>query len=538
MKRIFIFFLFSLSGITVLLSGTEIRHSGTIGQSRPERTLDFIGVTGLVSVNGKFYFWSAPQLYSFSTPDDIAPAVHLGGHCRQLFSDGKDIWLKNGTGTVFKLERAAGKERFRPILKLDQPARPFAAVPEKQERKGWGRRLKLALLLQDKVVGYDANGNYLGKVLDLPKNEIYHSIAFLPESGDMLVAVPYPKCQVFRFKPDGSGFQWKYRQHLTDMFPADGKVFGADTRLQEIPESFKPGTAKPRTNRDDMIISGVASAPGGGYYLGTSQGIIHYPANPAASPVRIGGFPGCHSLAVNDDGTVLALSDHNRTLVYGMKIDDAPASPLSSSANPTSAALWNPDRFRKGNALAVSASARDFYVLNRNGNKTELWKFSPCNYRTKMPVWQKLNPAHSDISAIGSSENGVYLLSNSTIIQLENGKEKQIFSEFPIEKFAVSEDGLALYGNSALTFLKRTADGKFKQAWRIRCGKVRGMAVNENGVLLSLPGKLALHEISGGGKKAELALKGYSGGAVAMKGRWIFAADRNKKSIERYKIEE
>ena len=97
---------------------------------------------------------------------------------------------------------------------------------------------------------------------------------------------------------------------------------------------------------------------------------------------------------------------------------------------------------------------------------------------------------------------------------------------------------MVLCGESGLLFLKPDGDGSYRKGWKIKCGKVRGIAVSENGVLLSAPGRLVLFDCARGRKKAERVLKGYPGGAVAMKDCWIFAADPKKKSIERYKIEE
>lgn len=520
------------------LRGASIRHSGTMGQSNPEKPLNFIGVTGLVSANGKYYFWNAPALYSFTTPDNIRPAVYLGGHCRQLFGDGKTLWLKNTRGEVYKLECSGRKESLRRILTMKEVAAPFAAFPAEGKTTGWGKRVKLVRLLKNKVIGYDADGNNSGTVLELPANEIYNSIAFLSGSGDLLVSLPYPKCRVLRFKSDGTRFPWDYSQHLNEMFMADGKTFGTDTRLLEIPEQFQPGITTPRTNRDDMYISGVAAAPDGGYYLGTTQGILHYPGNPAALPVRYGGFPGGCALAVNDDGLVLALSDVNRNLIYCLKIDDEPSTPLLSSANQTSTALWNSNRFRKGTALAVSASAGDFLILNRNGCRTELWTFRPRNHRTARPVWTKQDVKHPGTSAVCSTEHQIYLLANGNVFRLKPDGESLFFSEFPVTHFAVSENGMALCGESCLLFLKPDDDGSYRKAWKIKCGKVQGIAVSERGVLLSTPGRLALFDCARGRKKAERIIKEYPGGAVAMKESWIFAADPKKKSIERYKIEE
>lgn len=85
---------------------TSIRFSGYLGQSEPGKPLDFIGVNGLAGTKRGCFFWYASKFYRLDAPEKIRMLFRQEGGCRQLLSDGADLWLERPDGKLLKLNRS------------------------------------------------------------------------------------------------------------------------------------------------------------------------------------------------------------------------------------------------------------------------------------------------------------------------------------------------------------------------------------------------------------------------------------------------
>lgn len=515
---------------------TSIRFSGYLGQSEPGKPLDFIGVNGLAGTKRGCFFWYASKFYRLDAQEKIRMLFRQEGGCRQLLSDGADLWLERPDGKLLKLNRSG--TAFEPFADPGAPQGQPAFVPAHLERSGWGKRLKLAVIRENAVIGYDAAGRSVGKVLDLPEAGSFNALGFLPESGELLASTAYPDCRIFRFRADGTPFAWALRRHLFTMIPAGRALFGADTHLQQIPEDFRTNSTRPLTRRDDMFIFGVAPMPGGGYYVGSSQGILRYPEGAALPDARIGGFPGCRALAVNDDGVLLALSSAERGTVFALDAGGESDTPFLSSSNTTSVGLWNSRRYRNGEALAVTAAGGTFYLLNRSRERVELWRFTPADGPAPGDAWKKLPDPPAESTAVAAWNRELFVLAAGRVWQLEGGKFVPFPTDIPVRHLAAAESGLCIAGEDRLIFLRADIrTGTFSPYREIPVANVTAVAAEGDRILISKPGALELYSAEDGSLEARLSVSDYAGGPVALCGNWLWTADAAKMAIARFRVE-
>lgn len=292
---------------------TSIRFSGYLGQSEPGKPLDFIGVNGLAGTKRGCFFWYASKFYRLDAPEKIHMLFRQEGGCRQLLSDGADLWLgaprwetpeaepeRYGVRAVCRPRCSAGAARVRP--RAPGAFRLGKTVETRRHPGECGDRIRCRRQKCRKGPGSAGS-----RQLQCARVSAGERGAAGVDRVSRLPDLPIPG--------GWNTFRMGIAAPLVHDDSGGAALFGADTHLQQIPEDFRTNSTRPLTRRDDMFIFGVAPMPGGGYYVGSSQGILRYPEGAALPDARIGGFPGCRALAVNDDGVLLALSSAERGTV-------------------------------------------------------------------------------------------------------------------------------------------------------------------------------------------------------------------------------
>ena len=365
-------------GTATAISGfaaPSLRLSGILAQNAGNgtgfRTLDSTGITN-DPATGNLLILNGGTLFEQEKNGRRKKVLNLVNTPGTLCNDGKNVFLKSNQ-VVTRIGRVENEWKKLHQFFLKKPYRHIT-IADAGTSGGFAAKGKIFALDGREVHAFTREGKLLGIVLTLPelRNSCpYTALAILPGSGDLLASSYYPDLKFYRFRTDGTEYKkdgWPISGWVTESAFTEGAVWGFHSAATRYGDSVVRRNALRKIGEHDLYLSGIASDGRNGYYLNTSQGILHYPAGSFDEAVeRIGGSGTVKTLALNGSQIVVSLGNR----LYALKLDDACDSPLSSQGNEP----WRVGNGWSGESDGIAADGNAFLVYDRKGGI--LWRFQP-----------------------------------------------------------------------------------------------------------------------------------------------------------------
>jgi len=565
----------------LLLSGVPVRKraektpesaalvfSGVLGQSQPagDDALPFVGTMG-AALDSKGGLWTASggRLYRFhrgrtgdrrldrkvKCPPGVAPRL-------PLCSDGKDLFF-GGANRIYVFSPNTPEAEPRLFCTAVGNITAFAVAPTGLHKR-FAARAKCFVLSDDTVSAFAADGTAVGTVLELSRPPSvkwsYRSIGILPETGDLLVGSYWPDSKVYRFTPDGqqeAGADWPRKACAAPIVTVGGQAWAMVLGGSAVPLPAASGNRAEITHGLDehwtFYCNGLALDPDGGYWMSTTQGLIHFDARRLPDGKRLGGIGNVRSLAVAPDGTVVASVERGQRLLR-LYLDDAPGAPLACNGNEPfrTAAGWT------HRTADLAWNDRTFLALDQTGK--QLWNFDPWHTAWREKPWvQRLTPnTLTAPRALSVGDLRFYLLDGAHLLtgitrEPARMRDVKLSPEAKLAAFtrmASANDDTLLFlaGPHRVIAFRRNGDRSLVQAWQTSA-EFAGIADIAAG-----PGYLAVSDnaartivllSSRDGKQLARVTEAVIPGkmlptAIAARGPWVVVADTKGHRLLRFEV--
>lgn len=527
MKKIFSFALACCTG--ALCIGARIEYSGVLGQSAPEGTpaLKFTGVNAL-SGNGanEIIFGVGAKINTLAEDGTVRNIGAVpGGHAvKQISFDGADYYIYAANKTVYRFDVKKGVEKS---VEFQRDYRNVAIAPHGLTH-GVGAKAKFFAIEERTVVGWDAHGRSVGKIIELPGtkgNAPFVAIGILPGCGDVVVGAYYPDCTVFRFTADGREVLdkgWPYLRHEQALLQIDGdKLWGfGGEGATEIKDNM---SLKPLVVGDgvyDIGIRGIVQSEKG-CFLGTTQGIKFYPkGSPRTASRRIGGLTDVTGLAIHE-GRLLCATKHGMTL--RLLADDNRDEIISSSGE----GFWRIN----GNwteRIAGIASGRGGYLVL--GGKLGLWRNYPDERRDLR--WRKCesNIEFKSPQAVAANENEIFIVDAGRVFKSADVDKPEFRQVLPsvagdVKFIAAQGSHIAVADENEICVMRDE-----KEAWKKNeLAEISGMSFIDGALIVAQGDKVCAYALHNGALLSQIDAAqipgGFRTGAVTACNNWIYVYD-------------
>jgi hypothetical protein len=555
----------ALAGLLLLalpaLAAPGVRFSGVLGQSQPPgaEPLPFIGANGAI-VEAKDLrgttplVWTAAgtTLYGFDPTAAGVPAVAAKiplpapvGSLAPRYDGSRLFYF--GDGRLYAVELRSGHATPLGETHFSDKIRAFALAP------GSYRSRKIFVLEGDTVTAYGPQGEPRGAVLTLSRpakaDWWYAAVGIEPSSGDLLVGSYYPDSKIYRFDKDG-------REVTSGGWPRPGQAASLDI-ANGLPWVVRYGSGAfplpPKQERGDVslevggewmqYVNGVAADPKGGYWLAGSEGLTKYDTRGRSAGVRLGGIDGVRSLALADDGTVIAAVENGQRMIR-LGLDDDPSTPLRCCANEP----WRVAAGWTARAAGLAFDGQLFAVADEvNG---QLWSFDPWHTAWGEKPWIKLSEPKtlSKPRAVAVADQHLWVLDGGKVVESARPDLSHL-QPLPIPDVssavalaAIDDDHLAIALPDRVRAFARAADGTWRQAWEAAgFSNVTALAADGAHVVLSAGHATVTVLTAADGRTAATigagdVVGGWQPGVLAVRGPWLVVAEAAGRRLLRFRL--
>ncbi|HEX2951254.1 MAG TPA: hypothetical protein VHV83_17050 [Armatimonadota bacterium] len=387
--------------LTVMAAAQNVslKFSGILGQSQPENSMPVAmgDCTGLVVDHaGSLWAVSADTIYHYTktgaqwcATDRIKLPTWMEGS-QQMCSrwDGERLYFGAGDKKLYQVSLT--EKKVTPVMKFAATVKTFAVTPVGMTA-GYAAKGKIFTLDGDTVNAFTADGAPLGPVLTITRPAgtkwTPQCLALVPENGDLLIGSYWPDSKIHRFGIDGKEVitdSWPrayFAGHLLDIGKSVWALGYGGGAIDVMAPKDSACTIKAEWN---MYTGALAEDQQGGYWLGTSQGVLYYDQNGTLIQ-RLGGITGSY-LATATDGTLIAAGGGQMTR---LSIADQPTAPFKNNANEP----WQVGGGWNGRAAAICWDGKFFLVLD--SGQRQLWQFDPWHTKWGEKPWIKVTEANA-----------------------------------------------------------------------------------------------------------------------------------------------
>ncbi len=533
---------------------SRLAFSGVLGQSQPSDTapLPFIAASG-VALDRFGTMWSASgdRLYRFTraasgqwscTSTLTLPAGTFGPR-----SDGDRIFSVCSDWKLYALAPSSASSQLAPTVVCSVPEnlRDFAVAPASLS-KGFAASAKFFVLKGDTVTAYSAEGGDLGTVLTLtrPKDATwwYCSLAVDPTTGDLLIGGYWPDQKIYRFRADGSQVTtggWPRTgnaEHLAVTAGAAWALVGGGAVPLAQDDAHPPSLPSLQAHWT-YYPNCLAADPSGGYWMSTTQGLVHFDRRGRDDGLRLGGLSGVRLLSAAPDGTLIAAVEGGQRMVR-LYADDTPSAPLSSDANEPFrvAAGWS----NKACAMAYTGAA--FPILDETAR--QLWAFDPWHPAWGEKPWVKLTEpgAFTAPRLLAVGDILAWIADGAKLLEAHqsawSSTREVILPGMPDASglaalTAAGDDLVATATPTAVSAYTRSPEGAFALRWQSPRPFQRIVALAATPSFIAVadsgPNEITLLSPLTGAALATITPRDVPGGmavgALAAQGPWLFVAD-------------
>jgi hypothetical protein len=545
---------------------SRLTFSGVLGQSQSADTepLPFLGASGAaIDRFGKLWTAAGNRLYRFSRATSGAwsctSTVSLPTGTFGPRSDGDRLFFICSDWKLYALQPSSDSSQPAPtaVCSVPENLRNFAVAPAGLSI-GFAASAKFFALSGDAVTAFSADGKSLGVVLTLtrPKDVSwwYTSVAVEPTTGDLLVGSYWPDTKIYRFRADGSQVTsggWPRIGHAEHMAVTAGVAWaliggGAvplaqdDARPLNLPSLQAHWTYYP---------NGLAADPSGGYWLATTQGLVHFDRRGRTDGLRLGGISGVRLLSVAPDGTLVAAVEGGQRMIR-LFADDTPSAPLSSDGN-------EPFRVAAGwsdKACALSPAGAFFAVLDETAR--QVWAFDPWHPAWGEKPWVKLtDPAAFTAPRLLALGDGLaWIADGPKLLEVSQSawsaprevKLPGMSDASGLTALSAAGDRMLVAATStAVSAYSRAADGSFTLRWQsVRSfQKIRTLAAAPAFVAVADAGsaEVVVLDAAAGNPLATATARDVPGGmapaALAVTAPWLIVADETGSRLLRFRFD-
>lgn len=543
----------------------QIRVSGVLAQSQPAKTmpLPFVGTFGGVSFDKTGKLWTAydNQAYGLTRHADqsweVSERIQLPTSITHLGTrwDGQKIFASCWDWRIHAVDPIA--KTCSPICTIDDNTRSFAVAPAGLT-SGYAGKAKIFTLVGDTVKAYTENGAALGIVLTVPRatgmTTRFDAVGIEPTSGDLLVGTGYPDMRIYRFDVQGN-------QVTTGGWPRRGSassihIINDTAWLVNDGGAAKPLQSVQTGNDEDMAIPsywsmyafGINEDPVGGYWLSTSQGLVHFDRNGQPTQERLGGLSDVKAMRIGADGTLIVLIERGER-VARLNIADAANTPFQSNSNEPwrVAANWS-DR---GKAIAWDGKA---YIILDVTSK-QLWSFDPNRQQQGEKNWVKMSEpnVYSDPRCMAAGNaliwvvDGKQLLEGTQtptgafhVVQLPSHADMSDVSDIA----AGPQNMLYFASTTTVWAYTRDANGVYRQIWQSNLVGKNLVSLDATTGFVVVADKdaqsISVLSPTTGRVLGQLTADRVDGGmmpvCVASSSKWIIVADEQGKRLIRLRV--
>ncbi|OGV62452.1 MAG: hypothetical protein A3K19_33380 [Lentisphaerae bacterium RIFOXYB12_FULL_65_16] len=554
----------------------RIRVSGVLGQSQPadQSPLAFLSSEGAVlDATGGLWTAAGEKLLRFAPGpgaawrQDHTAALPAGtGGAVRLASDGKTFFVLTSERVILAFDPIAPDAAVTVCcdLRTALPAIPkdFAVIPAGLTA-GFAARSRFFLLGDDRVLAVDAAGPRTDTVVELQRPADaqwqYRAIGIEPKTGDLLVAGSWPDSAIHRFRMDGTELR---NPHWPRPVPGHAERLAAIDGMAWVSCSDGTGLALPdAVFRDDDVRRfpgqwtlygrGLAlSAQSAAAWVASSQGLVEYDSLGKPVGRRMGGLPGVRTLAVAPDGTMVAAVEDGQRFIR-LWVDDAPDAVLRSNGNEP----WRTGNGWRCRAASVSWAGPHYLVLDEIEKR--LWAFDPWHTAWKETPWIALTEkdtltapraatAHNRTAWVLDGDRLLFgNLQQPVTLAAATVDGSPALSGFTFAT-ALSETRVVLASRQELLALEHCGGGRHAVLWKAEAGvtDVRGLAAGDGFVAVTDAGApnapVIVIDPDTGRRLCTLASDtvpgGFTPGALAASGRWLYAADAAESRIVRLTV--
>lgn len=491
-----------------------LRLSGTLAQNAENgtgfRTLNSAGITNDPE-NGNLLILNEGNLYEQDKDGSRKMVLKLVNTPGALFNDGKNVFIKSNQ-VVTRIGKVGNKWKKLHQFFLKKPYRHIA-IADAGTSAGFAAKGKIFALDGRDVHAFSIDGKPLGVVLTLPEllNKCpYTTLAILPGSGDLLAASYYPDLKFYRFQADGSEYKkdgWPISGWVTETAFAEGRIWGFHSAATGYSASVVKRNDLPKIGKNDLYLTGIATNGKNGYYLNTSQGIKHYPVGSLEEAVeRIGGSGNVKALALN--GSQIAVSLGNR--LYGLNLDDACDSPLSSQGNEP----WRVGNGWSGESDGIVPDGKAFLVYDRKGKI--LWRFQPQVQGAER--WVRQPETFRDLRDMAVRDGKKFFLDEGKFAGRNNLNRIDAFDP----------DTIVVADKNSVSLI-----AKGQEQWTTALKEIRDIAVIGSFAAVATGDSLLLLDRKDGKIVFQTPAKLEH---LAADGKWLIGSDPEKAAILRFKL--
>ena len=438
----------------------------------------------------------------------------------KLLGDGKDVYCVSGNAVGLIQTNSAGGASLRRIAALGRAFKNVAVAPASTRQRFAAHGKFFALdAAERKVYAWGADGRALGAVLDLSAVKVaagFESVAVMPGSGYLLVGTGYPDSTVYRFDADGEqarGGVWPWGGWNAHLQLAGGHVWGLQSKALRYDDFLEDAVQPVIGDGRDMYANGIASDSLGGYYLSTSQGLKHYPADaPSRCDRRIGGCGAPLALALSHGQVIVSLGNQ----LLAMNLDDEPTDALGNAGNEP----WHVGGNWDSCGCAIVPDGRSFLILD--SKRRTLWRFSP-----QVESWLDRANRIVDLKKPFAAPSDLAFACETLVFcrRLANSACPGDVTEPLTRVDAFGGDELAVAGTRAVWMLRGGTT-----VWRAEM-PVRDIAVIGGYLAVSGDDLRLLDKQGNTVFRAPYAL-----GALAASGKWLIGADPTGARILRFRL--
>ena len=546
----------------------SLRFNGVLGQSQAidANAIPFLGDTGLVKDKaGIVWTTNGESLFAFSLNGgelklaktvQIPQSINMSGG---LQYDGARIYFSSWDGAVYSFDPEQSQIKPNRFCSLPDGWRCFTAAPA---------TLSNGFAHNDRLIFYDSKANTIrgvtdagidsGVVLTLPPltpgSPYYAAIGVEPVTGDLLVAGYYPDINVHRFSASGAEVTsggWPRAVSASGIVDINGAAWalGSGGGAESLYTPLDPDTTKSVEPAWTMYSSGMVSDSSGGYWIASSQGLVHFDKRGNSLDDRIGGLPDVSLPAMDDAGDVVAAVENGGRFVR-MLLDDEPNSAFRSNGNEP----WRVGGGWSGKATGIAVDGSTFLVLD--GKANQIWRFSPNEADKGLnDTWSKVTgpPGTHDLRAIALSDSTAWILDGDRILEgssydLTNCKQITLPGVANIADVSyLATDGassLFVSENQSITSFERNSDGSYTANWKSTepFVKVAGLAWTFAGLAVSDSGHSTITVLSAktGAALTSLNASDIPGemtpAEIAGSGDWLVAVDSKNNRLIRVHV--
>ncbi|MBU0609099.1 MAG: hypothetical protein KKI08_14530, partial [Armatimonadetes bacterium] len=405
----------------------------------------------------------------------------------------------------------------------------------------------IALYREGRVRRWQADGTQPTDVLTLPpgKGWDYRAIGCDPRTGDLWVGTYYPDMKLHRFAPGDTQPRETREGFASLMVSADGGLWWLN--VSGAGQALRPVGAGCQPPRGDFTYypTGVAVGPDGSW-VACAQGLVQFDAAGRPTGRRVGGLGDPGLLAVDENGSVLAMIENSQRFAR-LWADDAPEAPLSSQANEP----WRVANGWSGKALGLAWMGDGYLVLD--GTTKALWRFDPDHVAWAEKPWIRLTKegALTAPRLLACGPARAFVLDGDKLLAywLTDFDQTPIAVPLPptikpeaLVALAVSEDEEMLFAATAAAVTAFRLDGTV--AWEAATDwqRISGLAACSQGVLVAdaKAGTVTVLAAADGARSAFVSAADVPGGlepvGLTARGPWLFVADARGHRLLRCRL--